>query len=690
MNTVKHYLNLDLTWKSDIEACGCGRTKEDAFKNAVFLTRGDNMSHELVVSLREGKKPYIIADNCFVYMYGVSDGERRYLEKCEAFDNEIHVVINSGMLTHTNTAVEFSLVGPDGEILSTPLVNLISMGNDFHEKEGEVIGNNENYVLLLEALRKAEDSQITSVKIIDGDLLVSFANGCCVNTGRVMGEAFTYDDFTAEQLERLKGPKGDKGEKGDKGDTGASGVDGKDGADGADGKDGKSAYQYAKDGGFTGTEAQFAEKLAEDIPTKLPNPNALTINGISYDGSEAVDITVAGGTVTDGDVQIETVLSDNLFDSTTAMLNKTWYHGPSAPSLVDTGASFAAYVPLRGAGIYRTVLWWSNLSWELAQKVGIFKEDKSFLQYTTGTLTQIDSNFAYLEFMITDTMISNGAAMFGLSGMTTSEYYNQNRLMVVKNREYPSEYIPYGYIEVVVGGSGTSGGYNVLSGKTAVFLGDSICACTTTLPDAVEYGYGWGGLIGSDNNMKWKNFGKNGGTVTSISSVSSNLWLMSQESEALNEYPKADYVIFEGGCNDGDVLKEEGLGTISTDFSTFDTSTFSGAFEALILKFLTDFPNAKLGYIVAPKMGAWNTNFNSRIYVTYFERAKEICKKWGVPYIDLWNENPLNPCLSTHYDSSLSANEANTNGKFYTDGQHLTLAGYKRISPQIEGWMRGL
>ncbi len=511
------------------------------------------------------------------------------------------------------------------------------------------------------------------------------------------------------------------GSKGSKGDTGATGAAGK---DGANGKDGKSAYQYAKDSGYTGTEAEFAAKLADesggihigpdaptdgsviwidtdeedegggsysgDIPSALPNPYALTINGISYDGSEAVDITVTGGTVTDGDVQIETVLSDNLFDSTTAMLNKTWYHGPSAPSLVDTGASFAAYVPLRGAGIYRTVLWWSNLSWELAQKVGIFKEDKSFLQYTTGTLTQIDSNFAYLEFMITDTMISNGAAMFGLSGMTTSEYYNQNRLMVVKNREYPSEYIPYGYIEVVVGGSGTSGGYNVLSGKTAVFLGDSICAGTTTLPDAVEYGYGWGGLIGSANNMKWKNFGKNGGTVTSISSVSSNLWLMSQEATALNEYPKADYVIFEGGCNDGDVLKEAGLGTISTDFSTFDTSTFSGAFEALILKFLTDFPNAKLGYIVAPKMGAWNTNFNSRIYVTYFERAKEICKKWGVPYIDLWNENPLNPCLSTHYDSSLSAAEANNEGKFYTDGQHLTLAGYKRISPQIEAWMRGL
>ena len=33
------------------------------------------------------------------------------------------------------------------------------------------------------------------------------------------------------------------------------------------GEDGKSAYQYAKDGGFTGTETEFIQKMAKDIPT---------------------------------------------------------------------------------------------------------------------------------------------------------------------------------------------------------------------------------------------------------------------------------------------------------------------------------------------------------------------------------------------------------------------------------------
>lgn len=58
---------------------------------------------------------------------------------------------------------------------------------------------------------------------------------------------------------------------------------------------GKSAYQYAVEGGYTGTEAEFAAKLAAE---KFANPNALTFTGAatgSYDGSQPLTVEIPSG-----------------------------------------------------------------------------------------------------------------------------------------------------------------------------------------------------------------------------------------------------------------------------------------------------------------------------------------------------------------------------------------------------------
>ena len=61
------------------------------------------------------------------------------------------------------------------------------------------------------------------------------------------------------------------------------------------GANGKSAYSYAQDGGYIGTEAEFAAKLAAE---KLPNPYPLTFTGAvseTYDGSSAKTIEIPSG-----------------------------------------------------------------------------------------------------------------------------------------------------------------------------------------------------------------------------------------------------------------------------------------------------------------------------------------------------------------------------------------------------------
>ena len=105
-----------------------------------------------------------------------------------------------------------------------------------------------------------------------------------------------------------QGPKGDTGPQGPKGDTGATGATGPQGpkgdkgdtgpqgpagADGATGADGKSAYQYAVEGGYTGTETEFAKKLASGtLIVTITDNNGTLSAGKSY--IEIRDAILAG------------------------------------------------------------------------------------------------------------------------------------------------------------------------------------------------------------------------------------------------------------------------------------------------------------------------------------------------------------------------------------------------------------
>ena len=104
------------------------------------------------------------------------------------------------------------------------------------------------------------------------------------------------------------------GQKGDKGDTGATGANG------------KSAYAYAVEGGYTGTEEEFAAKLAAE---KFANPNALTFTGAvtgSYDGSEAVTVEIpSGGGGSEAGYKDSLKLLDVTLDDETAGLKNYEY-----------------------------------------------------------------------------------------------------------------------------------------------------------------------------------------------------------------------------------------------------------------------------------------------------------------------------------------------------------------------------
>ena len=98
------------------------------------------------------------------------------------------------------------------------------------------------------------------------------------------GDAFTYNDFTSEQLESLKGPKGDKGDKGEQGIQGPQGEQGIQGPAGPKGDKGEQGIQGPQGeqgiqgpAGTDGTPAGFGEIVATvDNSTGTPNVTVTT------------------------------------------------------------------------------------------------------------------------------------------------------------------------------------------------------------------------------------------------------------------------------------------------------------------------------------------------------------------------------------------------------------------------------
>lgn len=96
------------------------------------------------------------------------------------------------------------------------------------------------------------------------------------------------------------------------GADGEPGRDGVDGTDGAPGADGKSAYQYAVDGGYEGSEEEFAAKLAQDIPAPytLPVATADTLGGVKVGKGLVMDGEALGVEPEEEYKMIETIAVD--------------------------------------------------------------------------------------------------------------------------------------------------------------------------------------------------------------------------------------------------------------------------------------------------------------------------------------------------------------------------------------------
>lgn len=257
--------------------------------------------------------------------------------------------------------------------------------------------------------------------------------------------------------------------------------------------------------------------------------------------------------------------------------------------------------------------------------------------------------------------------------------------MFVQGNTYPSEYISNyilltnnidlnnkqkNTVNKLISNHIVSSDKNLLEGKIIAFNGDSIC-------QGAENSGGYGKIIAEKYNMIYENIGVGGGTITSETYSDSKVarhWISRTISKMR---PDADYIVLEGGVNDASLNVP--LGIITADYtSELDDTTYCGAFESMLKQTLEKYPGKKIGYIIVHKM---TKNYDSRYSDNFYYKSKEICEKWGVPYLDLNIE-----CPALNYIPSLK--------KLYTyngDGWHPTEEGYKKYYvDKIISWLESL
>lgn len=352
------------------------------------------------------------------------------------------------------------------------------------------------------------------------------------------------------------------------------------------------------------------------------------------------------------------------------------------------------FIPIESGETYCVPIYTKYFGATAGIFVCCYDEEKNYVRYVGGTL---DSN-NILTFSPVGSYIRVIVNNFDKS-YNQSPYHIAYNFMVTK-APYPTDkYYTFGRNETITVGieDGEHEGLNPLYGKSAEFLGDSICegggADVVSSSDASDKMSGWAGRIGLKNKMLWVNNGLGGSTIaiTSSGKTICNKPLM---------LSNPDYIIFEGGTNDADrigsilngatpsafgVFDADNYGTDDAENNYgFDINTFCGAFDYICRRLTSEYAGKKIGYIIPQKMGQSNgytkDNNNRR---AYFEYAIKFCEKWGVPYLNLWDGCYLYPKNPSHYTSGSEAS-------LYADGQHLNGKGYDYITPMIESWMKTL
>ena len=216
---------------------------------------------------------------------------------------------------------------------------------------------------------------------------------------------------------------------------------------------------------------------------------------------------------------------------------------------------------------------------------------------------------------------------------------------------------------------GTVESTSPLNGKKMLFMGDSISYGSGDGVSPFRTGRAWAGRIADWTGAITTNASV-GGAKVSYQRGDDN-WVYSQYVPYTKE--KFDIIVMHGGVNDA--RHERPVGTLTegkedTKAMEKNRTSYAGGLEWIFYNVSKTNPDAKLFFIANHRLDG-HSKGHAKDMSAYFNVAKEACEKWGIIFIDLYNNKELNDKLET------------TTTKYLPDTLHLNAQGYDIITPYI-------
>lgn len=197
--------------------------------------------------------------------------------------------------------------------------------------------------------------------------------------------------------------------------------------------------------------------------------------------------------------------------------------------------------------------------------------------------------------------------------------------------------------------------------KTLYAFGDSILAGHLSNISCID-------TFCTEKKMNYIKYALNGATI-----VNGAQGIINQINNASSNIP--DYVLFNGLTNDAYTSTVVGTITENID-SELDLTTFCGCFENICRTLINKYYSAKICYIAVHKMPTRNKDVQFNLQ----DLAHQICNKYSIPVIDIFNNGNLNTYIETMRSLYTYDTLDNSNiiaGGSGGNGTHPNTLGYK-------------